>query len=90
MCTSVLKQLDAEDYWPEYNCSFQWSTPGLVPLEWGCLMLLFVVERVYLSRIRLSLVSGPCEYVAPIHRSSPICISVVGRHGLVESSLHVS
>jgi hypothetical protein len=43
-------------------------------------MFLFLVERVYLSRIRLSLVSGLCGYV------TPICISVVGRHRLVELS----
>jgi hypothetical protein len=42
--------------------------------------MFLLVERVYLSRIRLSLVSEPCGYVAPI------CISVVGRHRLVESS----
>jgi hypothetical protein len=53
---------------------------GLVPLEWGGLMFLFLVKRVYLSRIQLSLVSGPCGYI------TPICISVVGRHELVESS----
>jgi hypothetical protein len=43
-------------------------------------MLLFLVERVYLSRIRLSLVSGLRGYVASI------CISVVRRHGPVESN----
>jgi hypothetical protein len=55
-------------------------TLGLVPLEWGGLMFLFLVECVCLLRIRLSLVSGLCGYVAPI------CISVVGRHRLMESS----
>jgi hypothetical protein len=42
------------------------ATLGLVPLEWGGLMFHFFVEHVYLSRIQLSLVSGPCGYVAPI------------------------
>jgi hypothetical protein len=53
--------------------SFPYSevTLGLVPLEWGGLMFLFLDERVYLSRIRLSLVSELCWYVAPI------CVSVV-------------
>jgi hypothetical protein len=55
-------------------------TLGLVPLEWGGLMFIFLVERVYLLGIRLSLVSGPCGYVAPV------CISVVGRHRIMESS----
>jgi hypothetical protein len=40
-------------------------------------MFLFLVERVYLSRIRLSLVSGPCGYVAAICITDIITMNII-------------
>jgi hypothetical protein len=43
----------------------------------------FQMRSAYLSEIQLSPGIGLCEYVAPI------CLSVVGKHSLVEISVQI-